>query len=122
MGSIPADRAGSGAAVDGTMGEVGGSLGVAVLGAVVSSRLSAQEPGPVGSASPAAVLEGAGAESGPAVLDAFAAAARTGQALGAAAVMAGGLATAYLLHRARHRKGRAGPAEDGVAVGAVGRP
>ncbi|MGW0931187.1 MFS transporter [Streptomyces sp. NPDC002644] len=122
MGSIPADRAGSGAAVDGTMGEVGGSLGVAVLGAVVSSHLAAREPGTVGSASLAEVLEGAGPAAGPAVLDAFAAAARTGQALGAAAVMAGGLVTAYLLHRARSGKGRAGPAEDGVAVGAVGHP
>lgn len=101
MGSVPADRAGSGAAVDGTMGEVGGSLGVAVLGAVLSSRFAAEEPRAADAASLSAALDAAGPENGAAVLDAFAAAARTGQVLGSAAVLAGGLATAYLLRRAR---------------------
>ncbi|WP_166022393.1 MFS transporter [Streptomyces chilikensis] len=111
MGSIPPDRAGSGAAVDGTVGEVGGSLGVAVLGAVLSSRLAALQPQTADAASLTAALEAAGPEDGAAVLGAFAAAARTGQMYGVAAVMAGGLVTAYLLRRAGLRDGpRGGPA------------
>lgn len=38
MGSLPRDRAGAGAAMNGTALQVGGALGVAVLGSVLSSR------------------------------------------------------------------------------------
>ncbi|MCC3770479.1 MFS transporter, partial [Streptomyces sp. UNOC14_S4] len=44
MGSIPPEQAGAGAGVDGTMSELGGSLGVAALGAVMNSRFTALLP------------------------------------------------------------------------------
>jgi len=69
------------------MSELGSSLGVAVLGAVLTARLAA-----------------AGVTSVPAALssapDAFAASLATGQLVGASAVLAGGCLTALLLHRA----------------------
>jgi hypothetical protein len=87
MSAIPPERAGAGAGVDGVMSELGSSLGVAVLGAVLTARLAA-----------------AGVTSVPAALssppDAFAASLATGQLVGAAAVLAGGCLAALLLHRA----------------------
>jgi EmrB/QacA subfamily drug resistance transporter len=40
MGSVPVDKAGVGSAVLNSMRQVGGSLGIAVMGAVVASRVS----------------------------------------------------------------------------------
>lgn len=107
MSAIPAQKAGAGAGVDGTMTEVGSSLGVAVLGAVLNARFSALLPAALAGAGsfPAAL---AAAESGPdpsgsdreAVVAAFADALATGQTVGAGAVLVGGLVAAALLHRA----------------------
>ncbi|NJP35091.1 MFS transporter [Micromonospora thermarum] len=102
MSAIPAQKAGAGAGVDGTMTEVGSSLGVAVLGAVLNARFTALLPAALaGAGSFPAALAAAG--TGPdrdAVTDAFAAALRTGQTVGAAAVLVGGLVAAGLLRRA----------------------
>ncbi|HEV2635369.1 MAG TPA: MFS transporter [Actinocrinis sp.] len=47
MGSIPPEKAGVGAGVQGTITEFGGGLGVAMLGAVLNSRFAALLPGSV---------------------------------------------------------------------------
>jgi EmrB/QacA subfamily drug resistance transporter len=73
MSAIPPEKAGVGAGVNGTLAEFGNGLGVAVLGAVLSSR--------VPSAGLAAGLE-------------------TGQLVGAVAVLLGGFLAAALLRRA----------------------
>ncbi|MFF4256474.1 MFS transporter [Streptomyces sp. NPDC001663] len=73
MSAIPPEKAGVGAGINGTLAEFGNGLGVAVLGAVLSSRLP--------SAGLAAGLE-------------------AGQLVGAVAVLLGGLLAAALLRRA----------------------
>ncbi|MEU4398328.1 MFS transporter [Micromonospora orduensis] len=102
MSAIPAEKAGAGAGVDGTMTEVGSSLGIAVLGAVLNARFAALLPAALAGAGsfPAAL---AAARSGPereSVTAAFASALETGQLVGAGAVLLGGLVAAGLLHRA----------------------
>ncbi|MEV5211596.1 MFS transporter [Micromonospora sp. NPDC053740] len=106
MSAIPAAKAGAGAGVDGTMTEVGSSLGIAVLGAVLNARFAALLPAALAGAGsfPAALAAaGEGAER-EAVTVAFASALETGQLVGAAAVLIGGLVAAGLLHRADHPK------------------
>ncbi|NEB68555.1 MFS transporter, partial [Streptomyces fulvissimus] len=56
MSAIPREKAGVGAAVNGTLGEFGNGLGVATLGAVLNSRFAALVPGAVGAASLPSVL------------------------------------------------------------------
>ncbi|MFJ3668054.1 MFS transporter [Streptomyces sp. NPDC090106] len=73
MSAIPPEKAGVGAGINGTLAEFGNGLGVAVLGAVLTSRAASQ-----------------GLASG---LDA-------GQLVGAVAVLAGGFLAAGLLRRA----------------------
>ncbi|WP_405693299.1 MFS transporter [Streptomyces sp. NBC_01185] len=101
MSSIPREKAGVGAGVNGTLAEFGNGLGVAVLGAVLNSRFAALVPGAVGAASLPVVLASA---DGPAererITDAFASGLETSQLAGAAAVLAGGLLAAGLLRRA----------------------
>src|SRR5213076_1202056 len=46
MGSVPVDKAGVGSAVINSMRQVGGSLGIAVLGAVVAAQVTTKVPGP----------------------------------------------------------------------------
>jgi EmrB/QacA subfamily drug resistance transporter len=46
MGSVPVDKAGVGSAVINSMRQVGGSLGIAVLGAVVATQVHATARGP----------------------------------------------------------------------------
>ena len=46
MGSVPVDKAGVGSAVLNSMRQVGGSLGIAVLGAIVASYITAEPPDP----------------------------------------------------------------------------
>ncbi len=99
MSAVPADEAGAGAGIDGTMSEVGGALGVAVLGAVMNARFVSLLP--VAAASFPAALAAAGtAPERAAVTAAFASGLATGQLAGAAAVLLGGLVTAVLLRRA----------------------
>ncbi|MGV9337125.1 MFS transporter [Streptomyces sp. NPDC003688] len=74
MSAIPPDKAGVGAGINGTLAEFGNGLGVAVLGAVLSS----------------AVVSGRSLSAG----------LGEGQLVGAAAVLAGGFLAAGLLRRA----------------------
>ncbi|WP_199272755.1 MFS transporter [Streptomyces broussonetiae] len=74
MSAIPAEKAGVGAGINGTLAEFGNGLGVAVLGAVLSSSVA----------------------SGKTLSTALGA----GQLVGAVAVLAGGFLTAALLRRA----------------------
>jgi EmrB/QacA subfamily drug resistance transporter len=46
MGSVPVDKAGVGSAVINSMRQVGGSLGIAVMGAVVATQVHTTVPGP----------------------------------------------------------------------------
>ena len=46
MGSVPVDKAGVGSAVINSMRQVGGSFGIAVLGAVVATQVTTNIPGP----------------------------------------------------------------------------
>jgi len=46
MGSVPVDKAGVGSAVINSMRQVGGSLGIAVMGAVVATQVHTKVPGP----------------------------------------------------------------------------
>ncbi|MDQ0991787.1 EmrB/QacA subfamily drug resistance transporter [Streptomyces sp. V3I7] len=73
MSAIPPEKAGAGAGINGTLAEFGNGLGVAVLGAVLSSRVS--------SGGLVAGLE-------------------AGQLVGAVAVLLGGIAAGGLLRRA----------------------
>ncbi|WP_435270436.1 MFS transporter [Streptomyces sp. 1222.5] len=74
MSAIPLERAGVGAGINGTLAEFGNGLGVAVLGAVLSSSVASGE----------SLSDGLGA----------------GQLVGAVAVLAGGFVAAGLLRRA----------------------
>ncbi|GAA2639584.1 MFS transporter [Dactylosporangium fulvum] len=99
MSSIPTGQAGAGAAIDGTMTEVGTSLGIAVLGAVLHARFLALLP--FAATSFPAALASAGTDTERAtVRDAFSSGVATGQLAGAAAVLAGGTLAALLLRRA----------------------
>ncbi|MER6026305.1 MFS transporter [Streptomyces sp. NPDC001851] len=77
MSAIPPERAGVGAGINGTLAEFGNGLGVAVLGAVLSSSVASGE----------SLSAGLGA----------------GQLVGAVAVLVGGLVAAGLLKRAERR-------------------
>ncbi|MBO4210765.1 MFS transporter [Micromonospora echinofusca] len=124
MRAIPPEKAGAGAGVDGTMAEVGGSLGIAVLGAVLNARFAAGLPVALaGAGSFPAALAAAGTDAERAVVSgAFRAALETGQTVGAGAVLAGGLLAAGLLHRAERTTGAARtPAGPGPSRPAVGR-
>jgi hypothetical protein len=46
MGSVPVDKAGVGSAVINSMRQVGGSFGIAVMGAVVATQIHTKTPGP----------------------------------------------------------------------------
>ncbi|KUN10245.1 MFS transporter [Streptomyces yokosukanensis] len=74
MSAIPAEKAGIGAGINGTLAEFGNGLGVAVLGAVLSSSVASGE----------SLSAGLG----------------TGQLVGAVAVLAGAFVAAGLLRRA----------------------
>ncbi|WP_327402899.1 MFS transporter [Streptomyces sp. NBC_01288] len=93
MSAIPPEKAGVGAGVNGTLGEFGNGLGVAVLGAVLSSRFAAVSL-PVGLAAASS------AEERRKVTDAFSAGLEVSQLVGAVAVLVGGLLAAALLWRA----------------------
>jgi len=44
MGAVPVDKAGVGSAVINSMRQVGGSIGIAVMGALVATQLSVKSP------------------------------------------------------------------------------
>lgn len=93
MSSIPPEKAGVGAGVNGTLAEFGNGLGVAVLGAVLSSRFAWVSV-------PAALAAAGSAAERRDVVSAFSSGLEASQLVGAAAVLAGGLLAAVLLRRA----------------------
>ncbi|MER5708926.1 MFS transporter [Streptomyces sp. NPDC002122] len=99
MSSIPPEKAGVGAGINGTLAEFGNGLGVAVLGAVLNARFAALVA--VTATSLPAALAAAGSEAERReISDAFASGLQTSQLVGAIAVFAGGLVAAALLRRA----------------------
>ncbi|WP_318208347.1 MFS transporter [Streptomyces sp. SJL17-1] len=99
MSSIPPEKAGVGAGINGTLAEFGNGLGVAVLGAVLNARFAALVA--VTATSLPAALAAAGSEAErQEISDAFASGLQTSQLVGAIAVFAGGLVAAALLRRA----------------------
>ncbi|GAA3139918.1 MFS transporter [Planomonospora alba] len=100
--AVPPDDAGAGAGIEGTMTELGSSLGVAALGTLMQVRWSALLPAAAAADSLPAALAAAGtAAERDTVLATFADALRYGELAGAAAVLAGGCVTALLIHLAR---------------------
>ncbi|MCG8970822.1 MFS transporter [Streptomyces sp. CL12-4] len=109
MSAIPPARAGIGAGINGTLAEFGNGLGVAVLGAVLTSRFAALAP--VAAASlPAALASARGEGERARVIDAFSSGVESSQLVGAVAVLLGGVVAAGLLRRAEK-----GEAERAVA-------
>ncbi|WP_427921174.1 MFS transporter [Streptomyces sp. cg40] len=102
MSAIPPEKAGVGAGVNGTLGEFGNGLGVAVLGAVLSSRFAA-------GSLPEGLAAATSAAERKRVTDSFSAALEVSQLVGAVAVLTGGLLAAALLWRAER-------ADSGVVV------
>ncbi|MYR42546.1 MFS transporter [Streptomyces sp. SID5910] len=99
MSAIPPAKAGIGAGINGTLAEFGNGLGVAVLGAVLTSRFAALAP--VAAASlPAALASAEGEGERGLVIDAFSSGVESSQLVGAVAVVLGGVVAAVLLHRA----------------------
>ncbi|KUO19693.1 MFS transporter [Streptomyces dysideae] len=99
MSAIPPAKAGVGAGINGTLGEFGNGLGVAVLGAVLNSRFAAAVS--VGAASlPAALASAASGEERARILDGFASGLESSQLVGAGAVLLGGMVAAALLRLA----------------------
>jgi len=98
MSSIPPEKAGIGAGINGTVAEFGQGLGVAVLGAVLTSQFAAE--------SLPAALAGAGSVAERVRLtDAFSSGLESSLLVGAVAVLAGGLVAAALLRRAERGEG-----------------
>lgn len=101
--SVPTADAGTGAGIEGTMTELGSSLGVATLGTLMHARFTTLAPAVVAGAGslPAALFSAKDPAEQAAILDAFTAALRVSQLVGAAAVFLGGCLTALLLYRTR---------------------
>ncbi|WDZ83521.1 MFS transporter [Micromonospora cathayae] len=99
LSAIPPEKAGTGAGIDGTMAEVGTSLGVAVLGAVLNARFTAALPAVLAAAGsfPAAWAAARDEPERDLVTGAFASAVAVSQTVGAVAVLTGGLLAATLL-------------------------
>ncbi|WP_338897297.1 MFS transporter [Streptomyces sp. TG1A-60] len=99
MSAIPPAKAGVGAGINGTLAEFGTGLGVAVLGAVLTSRFAALIPVAAASLPAALAVADTGAEKAE-VMAAFSSGLETSLLVGALAVLLGGLVAAGLLHRA----------------------
>jgi EmrB/QacA subfamily drug resistance transporter len=99
MSSIPQEKAGVGAGLNGTLAEFGNGLGVAVLGAVLNARFAALVP-VAASSLPAALASAGSAEERRRITEAFSTGLETSQLVGAVAVLLGGLLAAALLRRA----------------------
>ncbi|HLL34216.1 MAG TPA: MFS transporter, partial [Streptomyces sp.] len=106
MSAIPREKAGVGAGVNGTVAEFGNGLGVAVLGAVLTSRFAALVP-VAASSLPAALASAGSAGERERIIDAFSSGLETSLLVGALAVLLGGLLAAALLRRAERADSRA---------------
>ncbi|MEU1865254.1 MFS transporter [Streptomyces gardneri] len=114
MSSIPPEKAGVGAGINGTLAEFGNGLGVAVLGAVLNARFAALVA-VTATSLPAALAAAGSAAERQEISDAFASGLQTSQLVGAIAVFAGGLVAAALLRRAE-RTEKALAAEQPIAA------
>ncbi|MEU3693675.1 MFS transporter [Streptomyces narbonensis] len=114
MSSIPPEKAGVGAGINGTLAEFGNGLGVAVLGAVLNARFAALVA-VTATSLPAALAAAGSAAERQEISDAFASGLQTSQLVGAIAVFAGGLVAAALLRRAE-RTEKALAAEQTIAA------
>ncbi|MEY9487632.1 EmrB/QacA subfamily drug resistance transporter [Streptomyces calvus] len=99
MSSIPREKAGVGAGINGTLAEFGTGLGVAVLGAVLNARFAALVPVAAGSLPVALAAAGSDGERAR-ITDAYSSGLETSLLVGAVAVLLGGLVAGTLLHRA----------------------
>ncbi|MPY64937.1 MFS transporter [Streptomyces spongiae] len=99
MSSIPPEKAGVGAGLNGTFSEFGVGLGVAALGAVLTSRFAALLPVAVSSL-PAALAAAGSQEERDRVVAAFSSGLESSLLVGAVAVLLGGAVSAVLLRRA----------------------
>ncbi|MFI6209386.1 MFS transporter [Streptomyces sp. NPDC051041] len=104
MSAIPREKAGVGAGINGTLAEFGNGLGVAVLGAVLTSRFAALIP-VAATSLPAALAAADGEAAKGRIVDAFSSGLQTSQLVGALAVLLGGLLAAALLRRAERADG-----------------
>ncbi|MCW8383350.1 MFS transporter [Streptomyces justiciae] len=104
MSSMPPEKAGIGAGINGTVAEFGQGLGVAVLGAVLSSRFAALIS-VAGASLPAALAEAGSAAERVRITEAFSSGLESSLLVGAVAVLAGGLVAAALLRRAERGEG-----------------
>ncbi|WP_327069391.1 MFS transporter [Kitasatospora sp. NBC_01302] len=105
MSSIPPEKAGLGSGLMGTLSELGNSLGVAVLGAVLTAGFASSLPSGfphTAARSLPDALAAAGPDAGHQhqVRSAFADSLTSSQLIGAVAVLLGGLVAAWLLSRA----------------------
>ncbi|MGC9537094.1 MFS transporter [Streptomyces sp. UG1] len=93
MSAIPPEKAGVGGGINGTVAEFGTGLGVAVLGALLSSRFAA-------SSLPEALAAAGSAEERGRVIDVFSSGLEISLLVGALAVLVGGMVAGALLRRA----------------------
>ena len=129
MGSLPPDRANIGSAVNDTTRELGGALGVAVVGSIMSSLYATQLPGDVPAAARESVAAGVGLDPAiaAAVREAFVLAlSRASIVVAVVAALGAVIAWRWLPARAAasaHHRGRAAagpPSRSGA--GSAGRP
>jgi EmrB/QacA subfamily drug resistance transporter len=102
MGSIPPEKAGVGSGLMGTLSELGNSLGVAVLGAVLTAGFAASLPAGLphdAARSLPDALAAGGPQAAHQVRAAFGDSLTDSQLIGAVAVLLGGLLAAWLLSR-----------------------
>ncbi|WP_143094190.1 MFS transporter [Streptacidiphilus jiangxiensis] len=102
MSSIPPEKAGVGSGLMGTLSELGNSLGVAVLGAVLTAGFAASLPTGVpkdAARSLPEALATAGPRDAHQVANGFADSLTSAQLIGAVAVLLGGLLAAWLIGR-----------------------
>ncbi|MFI9275651.1 MFS transporter [Kitasatospora sp. NPDC052896] len=103
MTSIPPEKAGIGSGLMGTLSEFGNSLGVAVLGAVLTAGFAGSLPAGLPDSAARSLpeaLAAAGPSAAHQVRSAFADSLTTSQLIGAVAVLLGGFLAAWLLSRA----------------------
>ncbi|MFC7306083.1 MFS transporter [Streptomyces monticola] len=114
MSSIPREKAGVGAGINGTLAEFGNGLGVAVLGAVLNARFAALVT-VTATSLPAALAAADGVAERRQIADAFADGLQTSQLVGAIAVFLGGLLAAALLGRAERAEAAQAKTEESEA-------
>jgi DHA2 family multidrug resistance protein-like MFS transporter len=129
MSSLPPDRANTGSAVNDTTRELGGALGVAIVGSIMSSLYASQLPGGVPAAARESVAAGVrlGPETAAAVREAFVLAlSRASIAVAVVAALGAVIAWHWLPARAaasaRHPGRAAAGPRSRSGAGSAGRP